>query len=93
MFKKAMDWNADRRPDLTRNNNLAGRRLERPQHDADAGLDVGVLALELADGGLGAQQRDSSTGNDAFLDRGLGRVHGVVGRPIDLVRVGESFAC
>ncbi len=93
MFKKAMDWNADRRLDLTRNNNLAGRRLERPQHDADAGLDVGVLALELADGGLGAQQRDSSTGNDAFLDRGLGRVHGVVGRPIDLVRVGESFAC
>ena len=57
---------------------LAGRRLERPEHDVDAGLNVGVLALELADGGLGAQQRDAAAGNDAFLDRGLGGVHGVV---------------
>src|SRR5208283_4925080 len=57
---------------------LAGRRLERPQHDVDAGLHVGILTVELADGGLGAQERNPSARNDAFLDRGFGRIHRVV---------------
>ena len=57
---------------------LADRRLERPEHDVDAGLDVGILVAELADRGLGAQERDAAARNDAFLDRRLGRVHRVV---------------
>ena len=44
----------------------------------DAGLYIGVFIAELADRRLGAQQRDAAAGNDAFLDRGLRRVHGVV---------------
>ena len=34
--------------------------------------------VELADGRLGAQERHAASRNDAFLDRGLGRVHRVV---------------
>src|SRR4029077_4164034 len=33
--------------------------LKRPEHDVDAGLDVGILVAELADRRLGAQQRDA----------------------------------
>ena len=57
---------------------LADRSLQRLQHDVDAGLDLGVVVGELADRRLGAQQRDAAAGHDALLDRGLGRVHGVV---------------
>src|SRR5208337_2958126 len=52
--------------------------FERAQHDLDAGLLVGVLALELGDRGLGAQQRNAAARNDAFLDRRAGGVEGVV---------------
>jgi hypothetical protein len=47
---------------------LADWRLKRPEHDVDAGLDVGILVAELADRRLGAQQRDAAAGHDAFLD-------------------------
>ncbi len=57
---------------------LPDRRFERLQHDADAGLLVGVLALELADRRLGAQQRNAAARDDAFLDRRSGGVEGVV---------------
>ena len=57
---------------------LADRGLKRPEHDVDAGLDVCIVAAELADRRLGAQQRDAAAGHDAFLDRRLGRVHRVV---------------
>ena len=57
---------------------LTDRRLERLQHDADAGLLIGVLALELGDRGLGAQERDAAAGDDAFLDRRAGGVERVV---------------
>src|SRR5208282_4434618 len=57
---------------------LADRRLKSPQHDIDAGLDIGILVAELADRGLGAQQRHASARNDAFLYGGLGRVHRVL---------------
>jgi hypothetical protein len=35
---------------------MVARRLERPEHNVDAGLDVRIIVLELADRGLGAQQ-------------------------------------
>ena len=57
---------------------LTDRRLERLQHDVDAGLLVGVVALELGDRRLGAQQRDAAAGDDAFFDRRAGRVERVV---------------
>jgi hypothetical protein len=34
---------------------MVARRLERPKHNVDAGLDVRIIVLELADRGLGAQ--------------------------------------
>ena len=57
---------------------LTDRRFERLQHDADAGLLVGVLALELGDRDLGAQERNAAAGDDAFLDRRAGGVERVV---------------
>src|ERR1700733_9164061 len=57
---------------------LADWGLKRPEHDVDAGLDVRILVAELADRGLGPQQRDAAAGHDAFLDRSLGRMHRVV---------------
>ena len=40
--------------------------------------DVGIIVLELADRGLGAQQRHASPRNDAFLNGRLRRVPCVV---------------
>ena len=57
---------------------LADRRFESPQHDIDAGLDIGILVAEFADSGLGAQQRNAAACDDAFFDGGLGRVHRVL---------------
>src|SRR5208337_5143281 len=57
---------------------LADRRFERLHHDVDAGLLVGVFALELGDRALGAPKRDAAARNDAFLDRRAGGVEGVV---------------
>ena len=39
---------------------LADRRFESPQHDIDAGLDIGILIAEFADSGLGAQKRNAA---------------------------------
>ena len=57
---------------------LADRRLKRPEHDVDAGLDVGILVAELADRGLGAQQRHAASRHDAFFNGRLRRVHRIV---------------
>src|SRR6185437_2627664 len=57
---------------------LADRRFERLEHDRDAGLLVGVLALELGDRALGAQKRDAAASYDPLLDRRAGGVEGVV---------------
>ena len=35
---------------------MVARGLERPEHNVDAGLDVRIIVLELADRGLGAQR-------------------------------------
>ena len=40
---------------------MVARRLERPEHNVDAGLDVRIIVLELADRGLGAQQGRAAT--------------------------------
>jgi hypothetical protein len=52
--------------------------LKRPEHDVDAGLDVGIVVAKLADRRLGAQQCDAASGHDAFLDGRLGCVPRVV---------------
>src|SRR6185437_1360515 len=59
-------------------NDLTDRRLERLEDDVDAGLLVGVVALQLGDRSLGAQQRDAAAGNDALFDRRAGGVERVV---------------
>jgi hypothetical protein len=40
------------------------RRFESPQHDIDAGLDIGILIAEFADSGFGAQKRDAAARDD-----------------------------
>src|SRR6202020_1347001 len=57
---------------------LTDRRFESLQDDANARLLIGVLALELGDSALGAQQRDAAAGDNAFFDRRAGGVAGVV---------------
>src|SRR5579863_228305 len=57
---------------------LPNGRFERLEHDVDAGLLVGVLALELADRRLGAEQRDAAAGDNTLFDRSAGRVERVV---------------
>ena len=52
--------------------------FERPGHDVDAGLDVGVVGLQRFDRLLGAQQGDTATRHDAFLDRRAGGIEGIV---------------
>ena len=51
---------------------------ERLAHDLDAGLLVVVLRADLLERLAGAQQRNAAARQDAFLDRGAGRVHGVI---------------
>ena len=53
-------------------------QLERLAHDLDAGLLVVVLRAQLLQHLGGAQQRDAAARQDAFLDRGAGRMHRVV---------------
>src|SRR6185369_8725779 len=57
---------------------LADRRFQGLQHDIDAGLNVRVLILNAADCLLGAEQGDTATGHDAFLDRGAGRIQRIL---------------
>src|SRR5262249_18448876 len=56
---------------------LAQRLFHRTQHDLDAGVLVRVLALDLGDGLLRADQRDAATGDDAFFNRGTRGVQGI----------------
>ena len=57
---------------------LASRGFKRLEHDIDARLNVGIVVGDLADGVLGAQQRHAPARYNAFLDRGAGRVEGVL---------------
>ena len=59
--------------------------FERAQHDVDAGLDVGVVRLQLLDRLLGAEQRDAAAGNDALLDRRTGGIERVVDAVLPLL--------
>ena len=52
--------------------------LSMSTYCSDTSLDVGIIVLELADRGLGAQQRHAAARNDAFLDGGLRRMPCVV---------------
>ena len=52
----------------------AQRRFHRAQHDGDTGILVVVVALQLGNRGLGAQQRHAAAGNDAFFNSGTGRM-------------------
>ena len=47
------------------------------QHQLDAGVLVGVVALDGASGLLGAQQRHAAAGHDAFFHCSAGGVQGV----------------
>src|SRR3977135_2582474 len=57
---------------------LARRSGEGLAHDFDAGLLVVILGADPLEAFTGAQQRDAATRQDAFLDRGAGRMHRVV---------------
>ena len=57
---------------------LAGRSRERLADDLDAGLLVVVAGAELAQAFAGAEQGDAAARQDAFLDRGAGRMHRVI---------------
>src|SRR5207302_4580333 len=57
---------------------LTQRLFQGAAHDLDAGLLVGVVALDLVQGAAGADVSDSAAGDDAFLDRRAGRVQRVL---------------
>src|SRR5262249_25152779 len=57
---------------------LARRRRERLAHDLDPGLLIVVVGPNLLERFGGAQERDAAARQDAFLDRGAGRVHGII---------------
>src|SRR5262249_30113497 len=65
-------------PDAGLAGDLADRRLERLQHDVDAGLDVRIVVVDLADRLLGAQQRDAAARDDALFHRSAGGVERVL---------------
>ena len=52
--------------------------LQCPAHDVDADFLVVVLGIEPTEPLAGVKQRDAAAGDDAFLDRGAGRMHRVV---------------
>jgi hypothetical protein len=59
---------------------------------------VCVFALQLVQGLAGAQQSDTTSGQDAFLDRGPGRMHGIVNAilallPLDLGGAADARVC
>src|SRR5262249_23467242 len=57
---------------------LARRERDRLTDDLDAVLLVLVLGADALEGFDRAQQGDAAARQDAFLDRGAGRVHGVI---------------
>src|SRR5690606_4352936 len=52
----------------------AQRGFDSTQDQLDAGFLVDVVALDVGDGGLGAEQCDTAAGNEAFFDSGAGGV-------------------
>src|SRR2546425_13297497 len=57
---------------------LAQRLFQGTAHDLDAGLLIGVVALELVQSAAGADVGNAAAGDDAFLDRRAGRVQRVL---------------
>ena len=57
---------------------LAHRRLQGAAHDLDADLLVMVGTVLVLEHAGGIEQGRAAAGDDAFLDRGLGRMHGVL---------------
>src|SRR5207253_6296334 len=57
---------------------LAERRLQSAADDVDAAGLVVVDALQALEGAGGVEESGTAAGNDAFLDRGAGRVERVV---------------
>src|SRR5262249_14068310 len=57
---------------------LARRPRERLAHDLDPGLLIVVVGPNLLERLGGAQERNPAARQDAFLDRGAGRVHGII---------------
>src|SRR6516225_9039498 len=57
---------------------LPDRRLDSLADDVNADLLVVVHGVESGQNFAGKEQRHAAAGDDAFLDRGLGCVHGVV---------------
>src|SRR6266852_5070058 len=57
---------------------LAQRLFQGAAHDLDAGFLVGVVAPDLVQSAAGADVSDAAAGDDAFLDRGAGRVQRVL---------------
>src|SRR3954463_8608314 len=57
---------------------LASGRGERLAHDLDAGLLVVVLGAQALELLGGTEQGDAAARDDAFLDRGAGRMHRVI---------------
>src|SRR5690348_12395491 len=58
--------------------------LERAAHDVDADPLVVVVGLQLCERFDAMEESDAAAGNDAFLDRGPGRVHRVVNAVLSL---------
>src|SRR5215813_1938698 len=57
---------------------LTERRLQRAAYDLDADLLVVVSRSQLVEGADGVEQRRAAAGDDAFFNRRLGGVHGIV---------------
>ena len=66
---------------------LAQRLLQRAPDDADSDRLV-ALGLHGRHGAQAAQERDAAAGDDALLDRGLGRVHRVLDPRLLLLHLG-----
>src|SRR4051812_25854831 len=66
---------------------LAGRRRERLADDLNAGLLIIVAGAELAQAFAGTEQGDAAARQDAFLDRGAGRMHRVINAILALLHL------
>ena len=71
---------------------LAGRRLDRLAHDLDAVLLVLVLGIEALERLDRTQQGDTAARQDAFLDRGAGRMHRVIDAILAFLHLGLGGA-
>src|SRR5262245_58014809 len=67
--------------------NLARRPGERLFDHLDAVLLVFVFALQLVQGLAGTQQSDTTPGEDAFLNRSLGGMHGIINAILALLHL------